>query len=309
MKSLKKYTSPLILVAASVIWGLAFVAQDSASDVPPFTLGAARSILAAIFLMSLIPIIDKTQNTGRRLFSKRKLFDFTKPELIGGAISGVALAFASVLQQMGINSGTAAGKAAFITTLYVVIVPIYGLFLKNSASARVWISVAIALVGFYLLCIEGDFTIAPSDFLVLLCAFVFPIQILAIDRFSPRSDGVRMSCVQFFFATLVNLIFVFILETPVDFQLLSENVLPILYLGIGSSGVAYTLQIIGQRGTNPAAASVILSLEAVFGVLGAAIILSQNLSLREYAGSAIVFVAVLLIQIDFKALFKRRKTQ
>ena len=308
MKRLKKFVSPALLVLAALIWGLAFSAQKSAEAVPPFTLGAARSVFAFAFLTVVIIIGDKITKNGRRLFSKRGI-DLTRVEIIGGIICGAVLAIASFFQQLGMNEGTDAGKSAFITALYVVIVPIYGIALKRRAPLNVWISMPFAVVGFYLLCIKEGFYIAPSDVFVIICALIFPIHILAIDRFSPSSDGVRMSAVQFLSAAVINAILALIFESPVEFGAISDSLGAVIYLGIGSSGIAYTLQIIGQRGTNPAAASILLSLESVFGVLGAAVILSEKLLLREYIGCAIVFVAVLISELDLGALLKRIKAK
>lgn len=297
---MKKIISPILLLLAAVIWGFAFVAQKASDGVPPFTLGAARSFLAGIFLIFVITIFDKATKSGRHLFSfKNKRIDFGKYELIGGVICGVILALASFFQQAGINSGTSAGKASFITALYVVLVPIYALILKRRAKINVWISIAIAVVGFYLLCIDGDFGIVPSDALVIASSLIFPIHILAIDKYSPLCDGIRMSCIQFFTAGVVNTVFALILESPINTGAVLDAILPILFLGIASSGIAYTLQIVGQKGVNPAPASLILSLESVFGVIGSAIILSEKMSPREYVGCAVVFFAVVLSQIEF----------
>lgn len=310
MNSFKKYTSPFLLLIAAMIWGFAFSAQKAAAAIPPFTLGAARSLLAGIFLLFVIPLLDKAKGTERRLFSREKKLDFNKTELIGGAICGTVLAAASVLQQSGIGDGTDAGKASFITALYVVIVPLYGLFFKKRAPLNVWISVVIAVVGFYLLCIKGDLSISPSDLLVFSCALVFAVHILVIDKFSPECDGVRMSCIQFFTATVLNLVFALVFERPIEFSLIGENIFSVIFLGVGSSGIAYTLQIIGQKGTNPAVASIILSLESVFGIIGSVIFLSETMTVREYVGAGVVFFAVLLAQIDFDALLKnKRKNQ
>lgn len=302
---IKRFISPAILLLAAVIWGLAFVAQDEVGEVPAFTLGFTRSVLACVFLAVLIPVFDRVKKSERRLISSHGV-GLNRFELIGGAVAGVFLALASALQQIGINRGTDGGKAAFITALYVVIVPIYALVLKKRAPVNVYLGVGIAAVGFYLLCIKGDFTVSPSDLLVAGCALLFPIQILAIDIFSPKSDGVRMSLVQFATASVVNLIFALAIEGGINLNSVWQNALPVVYLGIGSSGVAYTLQIIGQRGVDPSAASVILSLESVFGALGTAVILGQTLSAREYIGCAIVLFAVILTQIEVKSIFKRK---
>ena len=306
MKSLKKYLSPTLLVLAAMIWGLAFSAQDAATSVPPFTLGAVRSVFATVFLIFVIISFDKISNTRRRLFSKKKIIDVNRTEIIGGTLCGAILAVASFFQQTGIAGGTEAGKAAFITSLYVVLVPVYAIFFKRRAALNVWISMPIAIVGFYLLCITENLSMVFSDVFVLICALIFPFHILVIDRFSPQCDGIRMSFIQFFVASLINAILALIFESPISFSLIGEHIMPLLFLGIGSSGIAYTLQIIGQRGANPAAASIIMSLESVFGVLGSAIFLGEEMLTREYIGCAILFVAVIISQIDI-SVFKESK--
>lgn len=302
---MKKYTSSLMLLFAAAIWGFAFSAQKAAEKVPAFTIGFARSAFAVVFLIFVIMAFDKIGKTDRKLFSTKKIIDINRYELIGGAVCGVILTAASSFQQIGINSGTDAGKSAFITALYVVLVPIYGLALKKRAPINVWISVGAAAVGFYFLCITGEFKILPSDAVVLVCALIFPIQILAIDHFSPKCDGVRMSMVQFATMTVLCGILALVFEGASSFSLIGSHILPLLFLGIGSSGIAYTLQILGQRNANPAAASVIMSLESVFGVIGSAIALGERMSTREYIGCIIVFLAVLLSQLD---LFNKQKT-
>jgi drug/metabolite transporter (DMT)-like permease len=305
---MKKQTlSSLLCLLAAAIWGFAFTAQKAAAAVPPFMLTAARGWIAGLFLILVTLGFDKLRGGKRRLFSKQGI-DITRVEWIGGAVCGLVLASASVFQQFGIQD-TDAGKTAFITALYVVIVPIYSIFLGRRSPLHVWISVAIAVVGFYFLCIDGELHIATSDVFVLLCAIVFPVQILTIDSFANKCDGVRMSAIQFISASIVNLILAFALETPIAFTEIKGAIGAILFLGIVSSGIAYTMQIIGQKGTNPAVASVIMSLESVFGVIGSAIFLKQTLSLREYAGAAIVFIAVILSELDVKALFKKKKAE
>lgn len=306
MGKLKKYVSPVLLVIAAMIWGFAFSAQKAAENVKPFTLGAARSLFAAIFLVFVIIFFDKINENGRRLFSKEKKIDLTRVEIIGGIICGAVLAMASFFQQTGINRGTDAGKASFITALYVVLVPIYALALKKRAPINVWISMPIAIVGFYMLCITESFTIVLSDVFVLICALIFPIHILAIDKFSPNCDGIRMSFVQFLTATVINTVLALIFESPLDFAAVGESLFPLLFLGIGSSGIAYTCQIIGQRGVNPAAASILMSLESVFGVVGSAILLGEKMSPREYIGCIAVFTAVILSQIELKSHSKKQ---
>ena len=303
---LKRLFSPLLLLIAAILWGFAFAAQESASQIPAFTLGAVRSMLGGVFLTIVILILDRATKSQRRLISKRGL-DFNKSEIIGGVICGTVLATASAFQQIGINGETDGGKAAFITALYVVLVPIYALVLKRRAPINVWIAVAISVAGFYLLCIKEDFTIVPSDLLVLISSLIFPIHILTIDRFAPKCDGVRMSCIQFFTAAAINSVIALICEQPIAISAVKEAVLPVIYLGVMSSGVAYTLQIIGQKGTNPSAASIILSLESVFGVIGTAIAFGTVLMTREYLGCAIVLLAVIIAQLDVAVLIQALK--
>ena len=309
MKSLNKFISPLLLVLAAMIWGFAFSAQKSAESVPPLTLGAARSLFASIFLIIVIISFDKISGNGRKLFSKKRAIDLTRIEIIGGIICGAVLALASFFQQLGMNEGTEAGKASFITALYVVLVPIYALALRKKAPLNVWISMPFAVVGFYLLCITEGFSIVFADLYVLICALIFPVHILVIDKFSPKCDGIRMSFGQFVSATVINFIFALIFESPIAFAEIGGSIFSVIYLGVFSSGIAYTLQIIGQRGANPAAASILLSLESVFGVIGAALFLSERMSLREYLGCAVVFIAVILSQVDFIGLIKNRKNK
>lgn len=301
---MKKIIAPILCLIAAMIWGFAFTAQKDAAILPAFTVGASRNIFATVFLLILIPILDKL-GFSREINSKRKSF-FSKQELIGGVICGVILTSASAFQQIGLGDGTDAGKAAFITALYVVLVPIISAFTGKRTPLHVWISVGIAAVGFYFLCIKGDFTITPSDLLVLVCSIIFALHIIAIDYFIPHSDGVRMSCVQFFTAFVLNLILALIFELPIDFSAALSALPALLFLGIGSSGIAYTLQIVAQRDINPTVASIIFSLESVFGVVGGALVLGETMTLREYIGCIIVLFAVILSQLDFKQIIKKK---
>ena len=294
-----KYISTLILFLAAFFWGFAFVAQDLVADIPPITVGMVRWFIGALFLVFVIMIFDKATKSGRRLISKRGL-DFTKTEIRAGIWLGIIISIASIFQQMGINQGTSGGKAAFITALYVVLVPIYALVLKKHVKVNVWIAVFVAVIGFYLLCIKKGEGIVPSDFWVILSAMIYPIHILTIDHFAPKCDCIRMSCLQFFFAFIINGVLAFLLESPVDFVAIGTHILPFLYLGIFSSGIAYTLQILGQKNVNPTVASLILSLESVFSLLGGMMILGDKLELKEYIGAGLIFFAVVLSQIEFK---------
>lgn len=298
-----KYISMLLLMLAAVFWGFAFVAQDLVSEIGPMSVGMMRWAIGAVFLFSMIPLCDRVQKNGRRLFDAGNI-NFKRDELLGGLITGVVLSLASVLQQAGINYGTTGGKAAFITALYVVLVPIYALFLKKKAKLNVWIAVIIAVTGFYFLCIRPGEGIVASDIWVIFSATVYPIHILAIDHFAPKCDSVRMSCIQFFVAFVINAIGALAFESPIAWFGIGANILPFLYLGIFSSGISYTLQVIGQKNVNPTVASLILSLESVFGLVGSVIILGDKLEIKEYIGAGMIFSAVVVSQLEFKSKSK-----
>ena len=312
----KKLFSVVILLIASIIWGLAFSAQKDAGELGGFTVGAARNLFAVLFLIPIIPLMDSLTKSGRKMMIRTEdadadkksrlkwLPDFTKAELIGGTIAGFFMTFATALQQNGIGDGTDAGKAGFITALYVVIVPIYALFFGKKSPPKVWVSVIIAVIGFYVLSVKSDFSIVPSDLLILLCAFVFGGQIMTVDLFSPRCDGVRLAFIQFLSAFILNTVCALIFESPIAFDLIWEHILSLLFLGVFSSGIAYTLQVLGQRNLNPGVASILLSLESVFGAIGGALIFGESMTKREIIGSAIVFSAVILSQINFSSFKK-----
>lgn len=293
-----------------MLWGFAFVSQKELAVIPVLTTMSIRNMLAGLFALCAIPLMDKIQNNGRVFIQKRKV-DFTKTEIFGGLACGIVLAVASTVQQAGIAEGTDAGKAAFISAFYVLFVPIISLFLGKRSPLGAWCGVVIAIFGFYLLCLDGDFSLALSDATVLGGALLFSIHILLIAHFSPKCDGVRLSCIQFFVAHLILAPTALATDGLPSADILS--VLPsLLFFGICSGGVAYTLQVIGQRDANPTVASIILSLEAVFGAIGAALVLGERMSPREYAGSAVIFVAVVISQLDLAAIYQRlrkNKTQ
>ncbi|MBQ6805957.1 MAG: DMT family transporter [Lachnospiraceae bacterium] len=293
-----------ILLLTAVIWGVAFAAQSAGMDyVGPFTFNAVRSLIGGVVLIPCICILDKwkKKNTPReqRENIESNLNIENKSEkkslIIGGAACGVFLFVASNFQQFGIQY-TTVGKAGFVTALYIILVPIFGIFLHRKVSAKIWIGVAIALLGLYLLCMQGSFQLQKGDFLVLLCAFSFSFHILVVDYFSPKTDGVKMSCIQFFVCGVLSAVCMFLFETP-KMGLILEAWLPILYAGVLSCGVAYTLQIVGQKGMNPTVASLILSLESVVSVLAGWVILHETLSKKELLGCVLMFVAIILAQL------------
>lgn len=294
----------LILALTSFIWGISFVAQSEGGQaIGPYSFNCIRSFIGAIFLVIIISITDKFGLTKKPDTEEKK-----QTLLLGGVCCGIVLCIATNLQQMGIYLGTPSGKAGFLTACYILLVPILGIFLKKKCGLNVWISVLIALVGLYLLCINGAFYIQLSDLLVIICAFCFSIHIMVIDYFTPKVDGLRMSCLQFLtvgIITTIPMIFVDIRKSTDISAWLSgfeslDAWIPLLYAGIFSCGIAYTLQIIGQKGVNPTIASLIMSLESVFSVIAGWIILKEKLSFKELMGCVLIFVAVILAQLPIK---------
>ncbi|MEA4815923.1 MAG: DMT family transporter [Lachnospiraceae bacterium] len=297
--SLNKTRANLMLALAALIWGAAFSAQSIGMDyVGPFTFNSVRSFVGGIALVIYISFTDRKK-------PKPKSEVYTKSLLTGGIACGIVLAVASSLQQHGIMF-TTVGKAGFITALYIVIVPILGIFLKKKVSPVIWLSVLLAVFGMYLLCMTESLVIEKGDFYVLVCAFFFAVHILVIDHFSPKADCVRMSCIQFFVCGIICLVPAAMFEHPSLGSIL-DAWLPILYAGAFSCGIAYTLQIAAQRHTNVVIASLILSLESVFSVLFGWILLSETLSAREILGCIVVFAAILLTNVPDYIENRKRK--
>ena len=294
MKS-SQLKSSLMLTLTAFIWGVAFVAQSVGMDyVGPFTFNSVRAFIGGLVLLPMLPLLDRLNGRpSEELKAERRAQK--KTLIIGGIVCGTLLATASSLQQIGIIYTTAA-KAGFITALYIVLVPILGIFMKKRPSALVWVGVALAAAGMYLLCIKEDFSIGFGDIMMLLCALAFSFHIIAIDHFSPQVDGVRLSMIQFFVCSVLCAFPMFFSEKPTASAIWDAK-LPILYAGMLSCGVAYTLQIIGQKNMNPTVASLILSLESVFSCLAGWLILNEALSAKELAGCALVFIAILLSQL------------
>ena len=285
-------------ILAAFIWGTAFVAQDLCADViDTFTFNAARSYIAVVVLLVIIAIFSAF-NKDKPTPTKMQKRQNRRELLLGGICCGTALAIASNFQQAGLVAGTDAGKAGFITALYVVLVPVFGLFFKRKVSLPVWIAVVCSVVALYLLCIKGDFSLAAGDLLILVCAVCFAVHILVIDHFTAYCDGVKLSCLQFLFAGIISAVCMFLFE-DVDFAAIWSCILPLLYVGIFSCGVGYTLQILAQKDSNPTVVTILLSLESVFAVIAGAIILHQQMTAREYIGCVVMFVAVILAQIQF----------
>lgn len=296
-------THSLLLLLTATIWGLAFVAQSVGMQyVGPFTFNAARFLLGALTLLPLLFVRSRTLR--RRQARGLEASGTSAPERIdprlqrrAGLLCGIALGVASNLQQFGIKY-TTVGKAGFITAMYIVIVPVLGIFLGRKAKAMVWAAVALAVFALYLLAMNPSdgFALENGDALCLACAFMFAVQILLVDRFVDRVDGVKLSASQFFWAAVLSGAGMMLTEHP-DLQQLQAAAGPVLYAGILSCGVAYTLQVIGQRGLNPTIASLIMSLESAVSAVAGFLFLRQTLSAREIVGCVLMGCAIVLAQL------------
>ena len=322
---------PYLLLLTAVIWGTGFIAQRAGGDsVPAFTFTAMRSFIGALVLLPVIKIMSRRGNDRKPAAGKNNHAETCqaapakkdaerrkgsrKTLLKGGLACGFFLFAASNLQQYGIRLGSTAGNAGFITACYILIVPILGIFLKRRCGWNVWISVAAALAGLYLLCTDGPFVIQKEDGFLFACAFVFALHILCIDHFTARCDGVKMAALQFLFCGIFSLAAASVTDFGPGsgrFAELMHSIVStdawfcILYAGAVSSGIGYTLQIVGQKNVNPTVASLLLSLESVFSVLFGWLILSERMTGRELAGCGIIFAAVVFAQLNIKV---RRKS-
>ena len=287
-------------ILAAFIWGTSFVSQDICADsMGAFTFNGTRYFIAVLSLLVVIAVMNTTRKDRPQPTAEEKKAS-RKQLWLGGLCCGTALAIASNFQQAGLVAGTDAGKAGFITALYVVLVPLFGLFFRRKVGGPVWIAVVLSVASLYLLCIKGSFRLAAGDLLVLVCAVCFAVHILVIDHFGARCDGVKLSCVQFLFAGLWSAVCIPFFE-HVDAAALLSCALPLLYVGVFSCGVGYTLQILAQKDSNPTVVTILLSLESVFAVIAGAIILHQSMTPREYLGCVLMFLAVVLAQIPLPA--------
>lgn len=285
--------SSLILLLTATIWGVAFVAQSVGMEyIGPFTFNAIRCVLGGMVLIPVILVLKKKKETGAENQEKED----RKTLWMGGIACGVILCIASNLQQFGIMEASV-GKSGFFTALYIVMIPVIGIFIGKRPGIKLWFCVALAVVGMYLLCMkDGSFTIERADIMLLLCALAFSFHILVVDYFSPKVDGVKMSCIQFFVCGVLSAVGMLFTETP-DISNIQAAWLPLLYAGLLSCGVGYTLQIVGQKGINPVIASLIMSLESVISALAGWVILGQVLSPKEILGCVLMFVAIIITQI------------
>ena len=286
----------LLLVLCALIWGLAFVAQSAGAALGAYTFLACRSWLAVAVLWPTVKGFDAVR--------RRRGLPSGRPEgtdwlllVRAGLACGSLLFAASAAQQIAITMNASTAKASFVTAMYVVLVPVLGLMFGRRGTPQLWFCMAVSVGGLYLLCMQNGFgQVETSDLVLLLCAFLFAFQILAVGHYSPRLDGVRLSLVQFFVVAAESTAAAFLFEAP-RWADIAANALPLLYCGLLSSGVAYTLQIVGQKNLDPAIASLAMCLESVFGALGGWAILGQTLSGREILGCGLIFAAVVLAQL------------
>ena len=297
----KKMRGNILLLLAAFIWGLSFVAQSEGMKyIGPFAFIGIRSMLAGISLAVFLTIRSlvskkekqKKQNEEQKADAREK----RKTLLTGGVCCGLVLFVATMLQQIGILHTNEPGKAGFITALYLILVPIAGIFFRKRIGIKVWIAVVLAVCGMYLLCITEGFHIATGDLYLLGCAVVFTVHILVIDHFSPKTDGVAMSCIQFLVCGVIAMTGMFLTET-VELSHILSAWLPLVFSGVFSGGVAYTLQIVAQKDTEPTIATLLMSLESVFAVFGEWLILGQFLTAREFGGCVLMFAGIILSQL------------
>ena len=284
---MKEQKAILLLLATSFIWGFSFVAQSVSSEsIGPFTFNSIRMLIGSLTLLPVaIPVFRR--HRGDRVYLKKAL--------TGGILCGICLAAASIVQQIGVSI-SGAGKGGFITSLYIVIVPFLSLLLGQRIRKAVWLSAAIAIVGMYLLSIGEGFSISKGDLYLIACAFLFAIHIMIIDRVGKDLEGIELSFLQFLSAGIIASVGFLFEGTKAS--AVASAWLPILYAGIFSCGIAYTLQVIGQKYVQPSHAVLLLSLESVWAAIGGAMILSERLSAKELAGCALVFAAVLIAEIE-----------
>lgn len=294
-----------LLLLTALVWGSSFVAQAVGGVLGTFSFNGIRSFVGSIALMVLI--------VSMRVITKKKTPN-DKTLLLGGICCGVVLFASSTLQQLGMNLGVSSGKAGFMTALYIVMVPIIHIFMKKKVNTSIWISVVVAVIGLYMLCLGGDaafditdpigsfaasFSFGGGEIALLLCAIGYAVHIVVIDHFAPRVDCVKMSCLQFFVVGVLSLPMIAFVEKP-SIENVALQWLPLAYSGIMSCGVAYTLQMVGQKMTQPTVASLIMSLESVFAVVAGIIVLGEHHTVFEYIGCVLVFGAVIVAQLPSK---------
>lgn len=295
----------LMLLLTALIWGTAFVAQSKAMDyIRPLTANGIRTLLGGLVLLPLIPMFDRMKYGANGLTPERRK-ELNHNSIRAGFFCALCLFSAGTLQQYGLMY-TTAGKSGFITALYIILVPVCGIFIKRKVPVRVWLCVLTALLGFWLLCVKEGMSINIGDILTLMCAFCYTAHILTIDHFNQQdTDGVRIACTQFLIVGAVSIILMFIFDHP-SLAAIWDAKWVLIYAGIFSCSIAYTFQILGQRYTDPTIATLIMSLESVFAALSGWLILGETLSGKEFLGCVLVFIAVIFAQVPLRLPSKAR---
>lgn len=301
----KPFLGPAILLVGAVIWGSSFVAQSDGGVIGSFTFQGIRNTLAFLSIGLAVPIKERIERKGAprpRYGGVRDYVSKNRTQLKAGLLCGIFLFIATIAQQIGIDmhgTNVSVGRAGFLTALYIVLVPVFGVAIGKKVTIKAWIGVAVAVVGMYLISVKpgaGFGSVSPADGLLILCAAFFSMQILTVDAFSQKTDGLRLSCTEFLVAAALALLGMCIFEKP-SLRQINGYWPSILYSGIMSGGVGYTLQILGQKYTKPVLASLLMSLESVFSALSDWIVRGNELSARELAGCAVMFTAVILAQL------------
>ena len=290
----KALRGSLLLLIGSVIWGAAFAAQRAGMDhMPPFAFSGIRMLLGGFVMMPVVRLLDRKPELSAEEAAKRK-----RDQRKAGLICGLFLFAATSLQQAGLVS-TSAGKAGFLTALYVVLVPLAGLLVFRVHPGRIiWIGVALAVAALYLLCVPAaGFRVEAGDLLLIGCAVCFTGQILGVDRYAPKVNGAALARDEFLVTGILSMIIALCTE-KITWEGIGEALIPILYTGIMSSAVGYSLQIFGQRDVNPTVASLLMCLESVFAVITGAVLLGETMTSREILGSLLMFAAVILAQLS-----------
>lgn len=298
----QKRKGNLILLLTAMVWGLGFVAQKAGAELQPFTYNGIRMLLGGVVLLPVVFLFMKNKG-GKHVENKDKQYNVVKSSILGGIICGVVLCIASNLQQFGIYFQTDASKAGFITSLYILFVPILSVFFGKKVRPLIWGCVFLGGLGFYLLTMAGKsngFVLEKGDLFVLICAFVFAWHIIVVDFFATKANGLLLSSVQFITAGILSLILMGIFEQPDIDKILSLRQ-PILYSGLVSTGIGYTLQVVGQKDAEPTTATLIMSLESVFAVIFGVLLMHERITLIEGIGCLVIFIAVVIPQLPQKA--------
>lgn len=294
----KKFIGPLFCMIAAVLWGISFVAQKSGAYIGTFTFNGIRTFIGGLALIPVVAIFQFGKNKNLPKEQKKKID--LKAVVMSAVPCGVVLFVASTVQQHAFTFDIEAGKVAFITALYMILVPLAGIFLGKKIHANIWVAVVLGTVGLYFLCIKkGDFSVGYGELLSLICAFCFTAHIMCIDYYVKKVDTLPFACCQFLVSGSLGLIGMFIFEKPVWAEIVDQAI-PLLYSGLCSCSIAYTCQIFGQKYSEPAVASLILCLESVFGAIAGWLILHDRLDSRAVFGCIVMFIGVILTQVEFK---------